>query len=196
MIQLQQIIESSTLPTKSVREITTKLNRIKEWKNPEKYLEHIIEPRINWLLDLDVLDKDSFQDNIISLSEKGLMLYDTLNSYYDIFLEKYLISEHLLCFDFFDMISELYELDAEPINNDYSLINQYINESFSLFKTLAPNRVTASQAILYTCYMMLFKEKKIVNFCTIKNYLSSKENISFIFDWYKTENDGSLRRKK
>ncbi len=194
--ELQQIIESSTLPTKSVREITIKLNRIKEWKNPKKYLEHIIEPRINWLLDLDILDKDAFQDNMISLSDKGLMLYDILNSYYDIFLKKYLISEHLLRFDFFDMANELYEVNAKPINNDYNLINQYIDESFSLFKTLAPNRVTASQAILYVCYMMLFKEKKIVNFCIIKNYLSSKENTNFIFDWYKTENDGSIRRKK
>jgi hypothetical protein len=134
--ELQQIIESSTLATKSVREITIKLNRIKEWKNPKKYLEHIIEPRINWMLDLDILDKDSFQNNIISLSDKGLMLYDILNSYYDIFLEKYLISEHLLCFDFFDMINELYELGAQPFNNDYTSINQYINESFFLFKTL------------------------------------------------------------
>jgi len=193
--ELQKIIESSTLPRKSVREITIKLNRIKKWKNPKKYLEHIIEPRINWLLDLDILDKDSYRDNIISLSDKGLIVYDILNSYYDIFLEKYLISGHLLCFDFFDMANELYEVNAKPLNDNYSLINQYINESFSLFKTLAPNRVTASQAILYTCYMVLFKEKKIVNFCTIKNYLSSKENTSFIFDWYKTENDGSIRRK-
>jgi len=194
--ELQQMITSSTLPTKSVRDITEKLNRIKEWKNPKKYLEHIIEPRINWLLDLGMLNKDSFQKNIISLSKKGLILFDVLNSYYDVFLKKYLISEHLLCFDFFDMTSELYKLNAQPFNNDFTSINQYINESFSLFKTIAPNRVTASQAILYVCYMMLFKEKKIVNFCTIKNYLSSKENTNFIFDWYKTENDGSIRRKK
>lgn len=195
--ELQEVIKNSSLSAKDKGKITTKIKRIKEWKNPERYLEHIIEPRINWLIDLDLLDKNAFQKNNISLSKKGLMLFDVLNSYYDIFLEKYLISGQLLCSDFFDMISELYEIDALPNNeNNFNLIDNYINESFSLFKTLAPNRVTASQAILYTCFMMLFKEKKIVNFCTIKNYLSSKENTSFIFDWYKTENDGSIRRKK
>jgi len=76
------------------------------------------------------------------------------------------------------------------------LVKNYINESFNLFKTIAPNRVTASQAILYTCFMMLFKAKKVVNFCTIQNYLASKKNTKFIFEWYKTENDGSIRRKK
>jgi len=194
--ELQQKMTSSTLPKNSIRNISEKLNRIKEWKNPKKYLEHIIEPRINWLLDLGMLNKDSFQNNIISLSRKGLILFDVLNSYYDVFLEKYLISEHLLCFDFFDMVNELYEINAKPMNNDFNLINRYIDESFNLFKTIAPNRVTASQAILYSCYMMLFKEGIVVNFCTIQQYLNSKNNTKYIFDWYKTENDGSIRRKK
>ena len=61
---------------------------------------------------------------------------------------------------------------------------------------MAPNRVTASQAILYTCFMMLFKEKVVINFCAVQQYLKSNENKKFIFEWYQTEKDGSIRKNR
>ncbi|CAM3936254.1 hypothetical protein [Arcobacter cloacae] len=195
--QLYFTVKHSNIPNKEKSKITSLINRINSWKKPQVYLEHIIEPRINWLLDLDLLDKDEFLQNNIVLSKEGYVFFSGLNSYFDIFQEKYTILDHLRCMDFFSLINEMYSMDATAVEeDDIELIENYINESFNLFKTIAPNRVTASQAILYTCFMMLFKAKKVVNFCTIQNYLASKKNTKFIFEWYKTENDGSIRRKK
>lgn len=42
------------------------------WKNPEKYAEHIVPPRLNWLLDLGVLDAVSFQRNRYYLTDAGI----------------------------------------------------------------------------------------------------------------------------
>lgn len=194
--QLQFTMKYSTISNKDKAKINSQIKRIKSWKKPQIYLEHIVEPRINWLLDLDILNKNEFLQNNIMLSEEGLTLFSGLNSSFDIFLEKYTLIDQFRCMDYFSLINEMYSIKAvnlDEINID--LIEKYIDESFYLFKTMAPNRVTASQAIIYTCFMVLFKEQKIVNFCTIKNYLSSKKNKKFIFDWYKTENDGSIRKR-
>jgi len=183
--KLQASIHNPNISNTIKNEIILKIRRVENWENPKRYLEHIIEPRINWLLDLDILNKDDFMKNKLALSKEGLVLVAKLNSSFNI------------CTDFFNLIDKMYLTNVIIIiENNFELINNYIDKSFMLFKTSAPNRVTASQAILYTCYMMLFKEKKIVNFCTIQNYLASKENKKFIYEWYKTEQDGSIRRKK
>lgn len=195
--QLKFVLKNSDLSTTSKNEIVAKIKRIKEWKKPESYLEHIIEPRINWLFDLNIIDSNDYAKNLITLSSQGMTLLNCFSSYTDIFLEKYTILGQFRCEDYFDLINEIYDVKANQVGEeDIELMEQYILESFFLFKTMAPNRVTASQAMLYTCFMMLFKEKKIINFCTLGQYLNSKKNTKFIFEWYKTEQDGSIRRKK
>lgn len=194
---LEFTIKHSKLLTKSKKEIQKIIIRIKQWEKPKVYLEHIVDPRINWLLDLDLLDKEKYLLKRISLSESGLKLLSYFGYFFDQSEEKFTISRELRCHNFFEIVSIIYNIDSKKIkNSDLILIDKYIEESFILFKTIAPNRVTASQAILYTCYMMLFREGIVVNFCTIQQYLYSKENTKFIFEWYKTENDGSIRRKK
>jgi len=194
--QLQFTIKYSSISNTDKAKITSQIKRIKSWKKPQIYLEHIIEPRINWLLDLDIIDKDEFLQSNITLSQEGLTFFSGLNSSFDIFQEKYTLVNQFVCMDYFSLINEMYSIEAVNLDElNINLIEKYIDESFNLFKTMAPNRVTASQAIIYTCFMVLFKEQKIVNFCTIKNYLSSKKNTKYIFDWYRTENDGSIRRR-
>jgi len=195
--QLHFTIKHSNISNKEKSKIISLINRINSWKKPQIYLEHIIEPRVNWLLDLDLLNKNEFLQNNLVLSKEGYIFFNGLNSYFDIFQEKHTLLDQLRCMDYFSLINEIYFIEAIAVKeDDIELIENYINESFNLFKTIAPNRVTASQAILYTCFMMLFKAKKVVNFCTIQNHLASKKNTKFIFEWYKTENDGSIRRKK
>jgi hypothetical protein len=194
---LEFTIRHSKLSTKSKNEINKIITRIKQWEKPKVYLEHIVDPRINWLLDLGLIDKEKYLLKRISLSESGLKLLSYFGYFFDQSEEKFTISRELRCHNFFDIVNAIYNIDSKKIkNSDLILIDKYIEESFNLFKTIAPNRVTASQAILYTCYMMLFQEGIVVNFCIIQQYLHSKENAKFIFDWYKTENDGSIRRKK
>ncbi|ASM40158.1 hypothetical protein CSPB12327_07005 [Campylobacter sp. RM12327] len=193
--ELRFIVEHSKISNKEKIEMNLQIKKIINWK--ESYLEHIVEPRVNWMLDLDLLDKDEFLKNNIILSQKGLKFLSGLSSYYDIFQEKFTIVNQLLCMDFFSLMSEVYSIKASYVDkSDIILVKKYIDESFRLFKTMAPNRVTASQAIIYSCFLMLFKEEKIIDPCDIQKYLSGKENREYIFDWYKTENDGFIRKKE
>jgi len=184
--KLKEDIFSLSLSNKIKNEIILKIKRVENWENPKRYLEHIVEPRVNWLLDLGFLEQSYFIKGNLVLSKKGLILVQKINEPFNI--DK----------GFFSLVQKVYQ-DNNNINleeNSIELISNYLEKSFILFKTSAPNRVTASQAILYTCYMMLFQEKKVINFSTIQEYLNSKKNTKFIYDWYKTEQDGSIRRKK
>jgi len=183
--KLKEDISSLSLSNKIKNEIILRIKRVEKWENPKRYLEHIIEPRVNWLLDLGFLEQSDFIKGNLVLSKKGLIFVQKINEPFNI--DK----------GFFSLAQKIYEENNINLEeNNIELISNYLEKSFILFKTSAPNRVTASQAILYTCYMMLFQEKKVVNFSTIQEYLSSKENTKFIYDWYKTEQDGSIRRKK
>jgi len=194
---LEFTMKHSKISTKFKNNISDKITRIQQWEKPKVYLEHIVEPRINWLLDLGLLNEEIYLSNRISLSKRGLNFLFYFGYCFDQSEERFTISRELRCHSFFNIINIIYDINAKEIQKkDLILIEKYIDESFTLFKTIAPNRVTASQAILYTCYMMLFQEGIVVNFCTIQQYLYSKENTKYIFDWYKTENDGSIRRKK
>jgi hypothetical protein len=183
--KLKEDISSLSLSSKIKNEIMLRIKRVEKWENPKRYLEHIVEPRVNWLLDLDFLEQSSFKKGNLVLSKKGLTFIEKINKPFN--MDK----------EFFTLSKKIYqENNINVEESNFELIANYLEKSFILFKTSAPNRVTASQAILYTCYMLLFQEKKVVNFSTIQDYLNSKENTKFIYDWYKTEQDGSIRRRK
>lgn len=74
------------------------ITRIKSWKKPQVYLEHVIKPRINWLLDLNMLEKDDFKQNNIVLSKKGLRLFNSLKLYIE---KKIYIIKSIFIYEFF-----------------------------------------------------------------------------------------------
>ena len=153
---------------KSVSQLKEIEKRIKAWKKAEVYLEHIIMPRINWYADLDII---TLSDNIITINENGKRLLSELNSWIDIeaeyvadssdFLKKFY--PHVYAKSYFGSYGVYPE--KETIHR---LVDQYIDESFVLFKTLAPNRVTSSQAFTFAKYLFYFKN----GFSVSENYLA------------------------
>ena len=56
--------------------------RIREWKKPNVYLEHILMPRLNWLYDLELL---VLQDNLsFELTKEGERLFSFMCGWRDI----------------------------------------------------------------------------------------------------------------
>jgi hypothetical protein len=153
---------------KGVSQLKEIEKRVMAWKKAEVYLEHIIMPRINWYADLDII---TLSDNIITVNENGKRLLGELNSWVDIepeyvadstdFLKKFY--PHVYAKSYFGSYG-VYP-DKEII---HGLVDQYINESFVLFKTLAPNRVTSSQAFTFAKYSFYFKN----GFSVSENYLA------------------------
>jgi hypothetical protein len=177
-------------------EISTVLKRILNWEKPEKYLEHIIMPRLNWMVDLDLIKLD--KKNNVEITKIGNSLFENISIWDDIntdktispdsFLDRFMVHIYDDCYN---NLKNYTPLEIEFILNK---MYGYIKESFDLFKTLAPNRVTVSQAANYTKYMLYLNDNIKVDYQFILNELSEQD--IFIFKYQEQYQDGYIQLKK
>lgn len=148
--------------------------------------ESIVEPRISWLLDLGLIDSEMHMRNTLKLSEAGTRFLDSISNVFDVM--------HFVENDFIGSFAYSFQLNIKRKKASKTLLNTFLKESFVQFKTLAPNRITASQAINYTCFMTLFIQGIILEYNDVKSYILETEGSIWLVDWYRTENDGSLKK--
>ena len=154
--------------------------RVKAWDKPMTYLEHILMPRINWMYDLGLIEY--VNTSAFSFTHNGLRCFLNLSVWNDIDMRlvvnpiNYLNSYYMRIFDYIESCgAKLYSSAMEEV-----LIG-YIDESFTLFETIAPNRTTFSLATNYCKYMLLFRDQVILDirdFESLLNYQLSKYYIS------------------
>ncbi len=186
----------------SNRKITTQLKniqkRIANWEKPNIYLEHVIMPRLNWMNDLGLIKLNA--KNTIKLTPIGNRLFSHLCMWDDINTEKTISPNEFLDRFAVHLFDDCYndEKTINPDDLDFILKRIYfhIRDSFNFFQTLAPNRVTASQAINYTKYKLYFEDKIKVEFKYIENKLSDKNQVDFIFKYQEQYQDGYIQLKK
>lgn len=201
LTRLDEIISNSeglysVKTNKDLREI---YKRIKKWEKAEIYLEHVLMPRLNWLYDLDILEMDNKLN--IFLTDKGIKLFKNICIWNDLNTNWVFDSQAFLKLFYIHLFDDIYnykkdffvkKIELEQINQKISF---YLNESFQFFKTLAPNRVTASQAIMYTKYLLYHFEGIKVGHKYVENYLNSEKNTSFIYKFQEQYNDGYIQKK-
>lgn len=148
--------------------------------------EDIIEPRVNWLLDLDLIDNILHKQGILKLSRSGLILLNAIKEEYDI--SSYIESNYIKVF------SQTYQLNCKDDLGLNKKIEKYLNYSFINFKTLSPNRISASQSFTYISWMCLLRDGIVAEYKDIKDYIFTNDGKGYTIDWYPSENDGSLKK--
>ncbi|AFK04125.1 hypothetical protein Emtol_2992 [Emticicia oligotrophica DSM 17448] len=168
--------------------------RVISWKKPEKYLEHIIIPRLNWLADLDLITLDN---NLIKINDNCIELVSELNSWIDI--------ENGYVLDSSEFIRSFYpHIYSKSCNGNYgaipkkelinSLVDEYIDQSFSLFKTLAPNRVTSSQAFTFTKYCLYLKNNISISESALSTIIEENFPNKYIYKYQSSYGDGYIQK--
>lgn len=174
--------------------------RVLNWEKPKKYLEHVLMPRLNWLYDLQLADNNNGK---IYLTEYGINLFHQLCMMYDTASQRIIVNSFILDNYYTSLFHKTYH--SRSIINDNSwendsfirdIIKKCILESLSLFKTIAPNRVTASQAIQYTKTIIYISNSILIEKSDIENYLRSNLNTTFDYYYQKKYNDGYIQLKK
>jgi len=184
------------LQLKALKEIRS---RIQSWQKPEVYLRHVLMPRLNWLLDLGLVDfEEKGKKTHYILTDAGRKLFQHFCFWTDVdysFITN--AEEHCKVFYihtfnnvYFNGVSQN-EQSKEEINLK---INEYLNESFEYFKTLAPNRVLASQAILFTKYKLYLNDNIKVGQRYIENYLEKTAVNTFIYKYQQQYGDGYIQK--
>ncbi len=176
--------------------------RIKNWKNPDVYLKRVLMPRIHWLADLSLIDIKGKNYTITEMGEKFLegisCLYGLRAKIFSdsaSHLEKHAV--HIL--DVLRMHSNgpdnKVDIQAVEKGKIAELIRLYIDESFDHFRTLAPNRVTASQAFNYTKYKLYFKDNLKAEYSDVLEFIKKDLKEHYVVQMHPYYHDGYIQRK-
>lgn len=171
--------------------------RIKEWKKPEIYLEHVLMPRLNWLYDLNLL---YLHENLtFELTLEGERLFSAICDWRDnngipfVDPAPILDAYYMKLFDIvYDGVNDG-KLD-ETAEDQY--LTRYLEESFTLFKTFAPNRVTFSVFANYAKWKMYEETACAIDVNDIMKGFLKRNSDKYIFKFQKFYNDGYIQRIK
>ncbi|WP_210462719.1 hypothetical protein [Rufibacter roseolus] len=179
--------------TKAISELKVIEKRVLDWKKAEVYLEHIIMPRINWMLDLRLID---LENGLIQITENGKRLCIELCYWIDIGAE-YVTDSSDFIRRFYPAIYFITYKGSPGVSASreeiLSRIVNNIEKSFVLFKTLAPNRVTSSQAITYSKYQMCLSNGYAVSERFHIKMLETELREKFIYKYQPQYSDGYIQ---
>lgn len=177
------------------------IDKIQRWTNEKKYLENLVPPRLNWLLDLKLIDWGKYKstltyelNNAGSRMAKELFLLNETddtneewfeNGYYSAFYEAYKSD-----------LPKMKSFKGYSANIRKKIIRSYITEAFPIFKWEKIPRMTLSVFFEYTCTKLLIKEGIVCGFNDLKEELEriAAFEKSIQFRWIPSKNDGFLVR--
>lgn len=202
LFRLNQYSSNSILNkgSKNYQELKKVSERVNNWKKPLIYLEHILMPRVNWLFDLDLIIIDDKLN--LSITPEGRRLFQNLCFWNDINWSLVINSYEFLNFFAVHTFDSAFQESSHIQYGDDAKrsinikIDNYVDLSFKYFKTLAPNRVTSSQSINYTKYMLYLNDNLTVGYRYISNYLASDKQDKFIYKYQRQYGDGYIQRIK
>lgn len=180
------------------RRIDERIQEMEKWEKPEKYLEHIVMPRLHWGLDLKLVDWDTYLDNgSFSLSRAGRKLLDAVPQCNEIPQISVAWCQNELFKVWAQYSLENYKdwgtlAQRERIN----LIEDRVKEASGIFHTMAYPRLPALQIILFSIVTLLYRDQIAAGFDDIKQSLQKEANRRggrWDFRWFQSDDDGFIR---
>jgi len=169
--------------------------RINDWKKPEVYMEHVLMPRLNWLYDMELIELRN--DLSFNLTETGEKLLYSLAIWNDIALHRIVSPLAYIDNYFMKMINFMFDFQkVRWTQNADRAFEEYIDDSFVLFKTLAPNRVTFSMCSNYAKQMLFWNNNGIVDTENIKKVFEAKQIPCYIYKYQEHYKDGYIQKSK
>lgn len=169
------------------------------WKKPARYAEHIVPPRLNWLLDLGFLETATFQRHQYYLTEAGSRFLGNLPRYNDAFCD---ISASWLSADFWPLAAtHLLNIQPGQLWNELNEEERFtvgisrLKEAFDTFHRSIIPKVSLTQVLLYMAVKLILENHVLVSLTELTQWLSvprtingwcyqvrlsSQENVSYI----------------
>lgn len=164
------------------RQLLDRISEVhREWKKPKKYAEHIVPPRLNWLLDLLLLDVEKFKKHQYSLSESGQSFFSTLPTLHG-------LSD--VTSDWID--TDFWKGAAKVFNNRKSwvqwqrmsnlkrrdVLSVLLPDTFKAFRYTFVPKVSASQSLLYLSIRLIIDYGILANPACLSSWLASSQVVN------------------
>jgi len=154
--------------------VMDRLNLVRQWRNPRRYVEDIVPTRLNWLLDLGLLDPSPFSRHRCVLSQPGAKLTSVLEHslhYSD-------VTDQWLSRSFFQRCALL--LDTREHPSLWDVVPQavrtercqaYLKSAFATFSSVTVPRLSLNQAIMYVCLQLAINDQIYVDQENLEDWL-------------------------
>jgi hypothetical protein len=181
---------------RSKRQIDAALERVIKWRKAEIYMEHIVDPRISWLVDLKLCRLESDK---VFLTERGTTFAKWLRQYAD--AEVFVITESFLRSQFFGTIAHLVDDDHQCRREHATdemligLLGSYCEFVRQHTSSLAPNRIVASTLFRYAGIKLWVEHGIAADFMKLVEVFSDEKRVSRIgwrLRWLAAQDDGYL----
>jgi len=168
--------------------------RINDWKKSEVYMEHVLMPRLNWLFDMGLIELRA--DLSFNLTAIGERLFYNLTVWDDIALHP-IISPNVYIDNYFmKVINNIFNLQKKDYTGEVSAeFIKCLEESFMLFRTMAPNRITFSLFARYTKHSLFWRYSQLIDTENIKSIFERKQFPDYIYKYQEHYKDGYIQKK-
>lgn len=161
------------------RQLLDRISQVnREWKNPKKYAEHIVPPRLNWLLDLLLLDVEKFKKHQYSFSEGGQLLFSALATSHDLSD----VTDDWVDADFWKLAAKIFnkrkswitwQRMSDPKRRD--VLGGLLSDTFKTFRYTFVPKVSASQALLYLSIRLIIDHGILGSPACLSSWLASSQ---------------------
>jgi hypothetical protein len=181
---------------RSRRYIDATLTRSNQWHRAEKYMEHIVDPRVSWFVDLTLC---TLKDGEVALLPKGKALADRLAELLE--EDVFVITQDFLRRWFFRTIARYTEGLGRTIETKITasaaadVLRRCCEDVRRSTTSLAPNRVVASTLFRLSSIVFFTEHSVAVDFNDLRQFFSRPENATTLgwrLRWSAAQNDGYL----
>lgn len=171
--------KSSDLKTKHL--LLEKHKKIEfTWKKPEKYAEHIIAPRIDWLADLDILNIErSGGSNLYKVSSYGEEAYSNLPNLLDNrtkdINEEWIRTSLMKCLT--NNYSNRIYWDEIAKDQKVASIDELLELASKEFGSVGSKRISFHTSFIYIAILLFVKSRIVIEKKEFEEFLLSKVRI-------------------
>lgn len=180
-------------------EYRKRIDSIKKWTKEKKYLEHIVYPRIAWLIDLKLIDWNILiEEKRYELSKAGSLIASTLESIYktdklENWFETSFYTTLAQAYDSLFKKDQITFLGNLSEKQRFRILEDKLKNSFSMFASSGTPfpHMSANTFLEYACIKLL-KEGIVAEFEICKEILKSIPG--YRFRWEPVVNDGFITK--
>lgn len=183
------------------RQIDETLLRLGRWKRPDVYMEHVIDPRLSWLVDLRMCH---FEADSVTLTAKGEHLANVCKTWSD--GANIPLTREYLRWQFFKRFGKCLKDDPAqksermlPRNEVIKLLTDYCEIVLRETRSLAPNRIVASTLFRFAGIRAFVDHGVAFDFRDLIKFFADEEHakqVSWRLRWQPAQDDGYLTRIK
>lgn len=147
-------------------------NNVESWKSPERYAEHIVPPRLHWLIDLGLVTIHTSSDLAYRLTPEGQRFKEQFSSLN-------VLTNEWLDANFFKAYTGALMNDRgslhiwEDTEENIEVFNKWIHTAFKTFQRGSVAKLSFTQVVLFLCISLIVHQDIVVDKQDCLNILST-----------------------